>query len=188
MSIDWKQAVAYLKPEVPETDPAPVTKLSDEDSPVLRPLGNGLLVTYVVDTGERFSYVQTRHLRETGATEDALHKAAIDNRYGLAEKHLRVQPYGDVFALFMDGNFESSVLLLDTVWDVSLAKHVKGEFLAAAPTRDVLAFGDSSSRTVPGQLRGVMDRVLASGPDHPLSERLLRRRHGAWEPFGGGAA
>jgi hypothetical protein len=187
MSIEWKQAVAYLKPEVPGTDPGPVMKLSDEDSPVLRTLGNGLLVTYVVDTGERFSYVQTRHLRSAGATEDELHRAAIGNLYGLAEKHLRVQPYGDVLAHYMEGNFEASVLLLDTVWDISLAKHVKGEFLVAAPTRDVLAFGDSSLPTVPGQLRGVMDRVLAGRADHPLSSTLLRRRHGAWEPCGHGA-
>lgn len=183
MSIAWKDALAYLKPEVPETDPAPVMKLSEEDSPVLRNLGNGLLVTYVVDTGERFSYLQIRHLRSAGVTEDELHRAAIGNLYGLAEKHLRVQPYGDVFGLFMEGNFEASVLLLDTVWDVSLAKYVGGEFLATAPTRDVLAFGDASAPAVPGQLRSVRDRVLASGPDHPLSGRLLRRRRGAWEPW-----
>src|SRR5689334_11487779 len=105
MSAAWKQAVAYLKPEVPESDPAPIVKLSEEDSPVLRNIGNGLLVTYVVDTGERFSYVQTRDLRSAGIMEDELHRVAIDNLYGLAEKHLRVQPYGDVFALFMEGNF-----------------------------------------------------------------------------------
>jgi hypothetical protein len=183
MSTAWKQAVAYLKPVVPETDPAPVMELGEDDSPVLRVLGNGLLVSYVVDTGERFSYVQTRDLRSAGVTKDELHRVAIGNLYGLAEKHLRVQPYGDVFALFMEGNFEASVLLLDTVWDVSLAKHVSSEFLAAAPTRDVLAFGDASVPAVPAQLRSVRDRVLASGPDHPLSERLFRRRSGVWEPW-----
>ncbi|MCE9635568.1 MAG: DUF1444 family protein [Planctomycetes bacterium] len=182
MNTTWKDALAYLKPEVPESDTALVMKLSEEDSPVLRNLGNGLLVSYVVDTGERFSYVQTRHLRAAGVTEDELHRAAIDNLYGLAEKHLRVQPYGDVFALFMEGSFEASVMLLDTVWDVSLAKYVRGEFLVAVPTRDVLAFGDASSPGVPERLRGVVDRVLTGEADHPVSNVLFRRRRGVWEP------
>src|SRR5262245_56226312 len=182
MPPQWSQAVAYLKAQVPESDPARVVSVDGDEAPVIRILGSGLLVTYVIDVGDSFDYVQIRHLRSAGVTEEELHRIAVNNLYGLAEKHLRVQPYGDVFALFMEGNFEASVLLLDTVWDVSLAKHVKGEFLAAAPTRDVLAFGDSSSPTVPGQLRGVVDRVLASGPDHPLSARLLCRRSGTWEP------
>ena len=55
----------------------------------------------------------------------------------LAEQHPRMQPYGPVFALFMEGNFAASVLLLDTLWDVSFAKHVREEFVVALPARDV---------------------------------------------------
>jgi hypothetical protein len=29
--------------------------------------------------------------------------------------------------VFMEGNFEAIPLLLDAVWDVSLAKHIQGE-------------------------------------------------------------
>jgi hypothetical protein len=84
--------------------------------------------------------------------------------------------YGPVFTLFMEGNFQASVLLLDTVWDVSLAKHVRGEFVAAGPSRGVLAFRDSSSPEAGAELRAIIGRLNASTGDHRLStycQRLL---------------
>ena len=80
----------------------------------------------------------------------------------------------------MEGNFEASVLLLDTVWEISLAKHVRGGFVVAAPTRDVLAFGDASSPHAISELRALVDRLAESGADHPLTNSLLHRREGAW--------
>ena len=77
------------------------------------------------------------------------------------------------------GNFEASVLLPDTVWDISFAKHIKGEFVAAVPARDVLAFGDSSSAETVAELRAIINRLKSSGAAHPLSTSLHRRRHGA---------
>jgi hypothetical protein len=62
------------------------------------------------------------------------------------------------------GNFEASVLLLDTVWDISFAKHIKGEFVAAVPARDVLAFGDSSSAETVAELRAIINRLKSTGP------------------------
>jgi|HubBroStandDraft_2_1064218.scaffolds.fasta_scaffold167711_1 hypothetical protein len=81
----------------------------------------------------------------------------------LAEQHHRMQPYGPVFALFMEGNFAASVLLLDTLWDVSFAKHVREEFVVALPARDVLASGDSSSAEAMAELNAITGRVYASG-------------------------
>ncbi len=178
----WTRAIAYLKPKLTDDVSAPVTSLNREDSPVLRDLHNGLLVAYLVDEGTRFGYVQNRHLSAAGIDETKLHKTAIDNLYSLTERHLRIQPYGPVFSLFMEGNFEASVLLLDTVWDVSLAKYVRGEFVAAVPSRDVLAFGDSSSPAAVAELRAIIGRLSASTGGHRLCTSLFRRRNGAWLP------
>ena len=179
MSETWTRAVAYLKPNLTDGSEATVS-LNQEDSPILRDLHNGLLVAYLVDKGTSFDYLQNRHLIEAGIDEDRLHKTAIANLYSLAERHLRIQPYGPVFTLFMEGNFEASVLLLDSVWDITLAKNVKGEFVAAVPARDVLAFGDSSSPEAVAELRAIINRTKSSGADHPLSTSLYRRRRGTW--------
>ena len=182
MGLDWKSAIAYLKRKLPE-DGSPALKISEEDSPVLKDLNNGLLVSYVVDEGSSFTYVQNRHLHSSGIDERALHQQAVHNLYSVAEQHLKVQPYGPVFAVFMEGNFEASVLLLDTVWDVSFANYVSEDFIAAIPARDVLAFGDSSSAEAKKELQAITDRVISSSGDHPLSTSLYRRRNKAWTAF-----
>jgi hypothetical protein len=90
----------------------------------------------------------------------------------------------------MEGNFEASVLLLDTVWDISLAKHVNGNFVAAIPARDVLAFGDSTSPEAIAELRDVIKRLkskrgrppnlgLSLSPRQPClaATSLIKRRN-----------
>jgi len=154
--------------------------LSRQDSPVLRDLNNGLLVSYIVEGENNFSYVQNRHLLAAGIDHNTLHMAAINNLYSVAEKHLKVQPYGSVFAVFMEGNFEASVLLLDTVWDSSFANHVSESFVAAIPARDVLAFGDSSSGAAISELRTIVDRAISGSADHVISTSLFRRSNKVW--------
>jgi uncharacterized protein YtpQ (UPF0354 family) len=182
VSENWTRAIAYLKPNLINDESEATMSLNHADSPILRDLHNGLLVAYMVDEGTRFSYLQNRHLIAAGIDEERLHKTAIGNLYSLAERQLRIQPYGPVFTLSMDGNFEASVLLLDTVWDISFAKHVKEDFVAAVPTRDVLAFGDSSSPEAVAELHAIIARLKLSGADHPLSTALYRRRRGNWLP------
>jgi hypothetical protein len=104
----------------------------------------------------------------------------MENLYSMAERHLKVQPYGPVFAVFMEGNFEASVLLLDTVWDISFATCVHEDFVIAVPARDMLAFGDSCSAEAITELRAIVHRVATSSADHIISTSLYRRRDRAW--------
>src|SRR6185369_3492411 len=60
-------AIAYLKVEVIDDQELHVD-LSEGDSPALRNLGHGLLVSYLVDEGDYYSYVQERHLAESDVT------------------------------------------------------------------------------------------------------------------------
>ena len=176
--LSWRNAIAYLKPRLPDGLDEPVLALTQEESPVLRDLGNGLLVAYLIDEGDQFSYVQNEDLSATGASEAKLHQCAIHNLYDLADnKGVRVQPYGSIFAMFLDGNFERSLLLLDTLWDQSLAEHVPDGAVVAAPTRDVLAFGNRATPGVMEELRAVVDRV-SENCDCPAP--FLERRDQAW--------
>lgn len=184
MSLDWTRAIAYLKREVPD-DGSPALSLERKDSPVLKNLNNGLLVSYIVDEGNSFSYVQNRHIDAAGIEGRTLHNTAINNLYSVAEKHLKIQAYGSVFAVFMEGNFEASALLLDTVWDISLAQHVRSGFVAAIPTRDVLAFGDFGSNQAISELRAIVERTVSSKQvDHQLSTSLYRRIDKGWIAIG----
>jgi uncharacterized protein YtpQ (UPF0354 family) len=185
MNARVQKALAYLKPEVPSSDPAPVVSLSADDSPVLREFAPGLLTAYLIDEGDRFSYVQGRDLREAGIREDDLHYLAVANLADLAEGKLTIRAIGPVWALFLDGNFEASLTLIDDLWSHGLREYARDP-VVAIPTRDVLAFCDVESAAGVSELRAVVDRVWPSG-DHLLSENLYRRVDGLWQILGYGS-
>ena len=113
--------------------------LPHDDAPVLKQLNSGLLVAHVIDTGDSFEYIQNRDLQTDSVNEAKLHTIGIGNLSTLAASgQLRIAPHGAVFAVLMDGNFESSLILLDHLWADSFRQLVTGDYLVAIPTRDVL--------------------------------------------------
>jgi uncharacterized protein YtpQ (UPF0354 family) len=181
------RAIAYLQVKRPALSPGPVVTLSGPDAPVMRDLGGGLLVAYVVDEGDHFAYTQGRHLAAEGRDEDELHAIGLVNLTRLAADSLRVAPYppGEMFAVLMGGHFEASMILLDDLWDRAFRQFVQGDYVVALPARDLLAFADASSEAGVQDLRALIARAQASGADHPLTDRLYRRAGGRWEPFEG---
>src|ERR1700686_302 len=107
--LNCDQAIPYLKPSLKTSEEA--IKVALDDLPVLRKLGYDLLVSYLVDMGDRFQYIQGRHLKSSGLTEEELHAHSIKNLKSLMKAKLEIKPYGPVFAVFLNGNCESSVLL-----------------------------------------------------------------------------
>jgi len=176
MNARIERAVAYLKPEIPRTDPTPALVLSSDDSPVLRAFATGLLTAYLVDEGEAFSYVQGRDPREVGVREEDLHRHALANLSDIADGKVTIQQSGPVWGLFFDGNFDASLMLLDDLWTHGLRGSVNDP-VVAVPARDVLAFCDAGSPAGVTELRAVVQRVWPSA-DHLLSESLYRRVDG----------
>ena len=185
MKTDVLEALAYLKPEIPRSDPAPIVSLSTDDAPVMREFLPGLLTAYLVDEGDSFAYVQGRDLRHAGIAEEELHRQAIANLATLAQDRLTIRENGPVSALFLDGNFEASLLLLDDLWTDRLREYARDP-IVAIPSRDVLAFCDVESAAGVSALRAVVKRVWPLG-DHPLTENLYRRIDGKWRVYGYGS-
>jgi len=173
-SKDVRKAIAYLKSKV-AADPAhPSVRLSDEDSPVLLDIGNGLVVAYVVDGQDSLMFVNRRDLRDHQLDVPSLHAIGLENLLQLSREKTRVQPYGNIFAVFLDGNFEASLLLLDPLWDKGLRHLFPGPYAAAIPARDLLAFGDASSTGAIEDLTALIGRTFPDG-DHLLSDRIFTR-------------
>jgi uncharacterized protein YtpQ (UPF0354 family) len=156
--------------------------LGHADSPVFRDLANGLLVLYVVDAGQSFEFVQNRHLTAAGMTPEDLHAAALSNFHEFIAERTRIQAHGGVFALFLDGNFEASLLLVDSLWDEALAEYAPNGFVVVVPARDVLAFTDAGSASGVDELRDVVSRVFPCG-DHTIASDLYCREAGRWERY-----
>ena len=170
------RAIAYLKANEPASTDS--IQLSQADSPVLLDLNNGFHVAYVVDEGDQFTYIQNRHLADSGLTPIQLHQYGLENLANLAREKLRIQPYGSVFAVILDGNFEASLILIDGLWTQGVAHLVGAGFTAAIPTRDILAFCDSASLEGIHELHQVVARV--SNGDHPLVSSLYQRKESGW--------
>jgi uncharacterized protein YtpQ (UPF0354 family) len=172
------RAMPYIKPDL-TGKAGPAVALEHDDSPVLRVLGNGLLVAYLVDCEDSFEYVQNRHLSEAGINEDELHATAMNNLRAFMADRTRIQPHGNIFALLLDDNFEASLLLVDELWDDALAGSVQNGFVIAVPARDVLGFADVKSSAGIAELREVVARIFPGG-DHLISQDLYRRKSGRW--------
>src|SRR5262245_21681297 len=97
--------------------------------PVLRDLGNGLLVAYLVDEGDSFTYVQNRHLSAARLTSEQLHELGVENLSQMVRERIRVQEYGSVYAVFLGGHFEASLILVDWLWSQALAHLVQTTFV-----------------------------------------------------------
>jgi len=83
--------------------------------------------------------------------------------------------------ILADGNYESSLLLADKLWD-GQASLVEGEIVAAVPARDVLMFTGSGSPDGLRRLRQGVDATYKQA-SHQISKTLLVRRKGRWEKF-----
>lgn len=174
------RAIAYLKPRLDDDGPIDL-ELDADDSPIFLDLDNGLLVAYLVDQGDHFSYVQGRHLRGAKIAEDELHAIGLANLARQANGIARVVPYGDIFAVLAGGNFEASFLLLDDFWDDEFRACVAGTFAAVVPARDILAFGDLDSPAAVAQLEAVVARSREGPVDHLLIESMLTRVDRRWQ-------
>ena len=134
------RAIAYLKPVVPADELGPTIELPHVDTPVMREVNSELSVAYMIDRGGHFEYVQHRHLDADAIDADELHTIGLENLEHLAAKQMNVKPYENIFAVFLDGNFESSLILLDQLWVNTFRQFVSGQYAIDIPARDILAF------------------------------------------------
>jgi len=168
------RAVAYLKPTAPASSSA-AGELPGLDSPVLLPVTDGVTLAYVVDEPQGLVFVQQRHLRDAGISEQTLHDTAMTNLGKLCAEQLRVQKHGPVYGVFLDGNFEASLFVLESLWQRDLAHLVDKGFAICIPARDILAFCDMDSQEGIATLRQMVERVSDDG-DHLLTKTIFRIR------------
>lgn len=176
------KAIAYIKAMLP-IDNAPAVGLELANSPVIKKVTPSLAAAYLVDTGNTFTYIQHRHLSAAGITVEELHSKAIYNLATMAQTQVKVQPYGNIYAVLMGGNFEASLILFDGFWMQSCARLAPNGFIAAFPARDILAFTDAANAQGIEELHQLCTRV-GSTSDHPLTTQLHSYASGIWQPYG----
>lgn len=157
--------------------------------PITRATQGVFGVNYMVDDGNAYSSVDDRDLAASGFTLDELHRTAMRNLRQLVAKaqpglKLRRLPAQDgpspAIMLTLDGDNETSLLLIDELWDRSLAKHTPNGAIAVMPARDVCVFIDSQAVAQGGM--GDLTAVVANvhrRQGHSFAG-LLHRQGGRW--------
>ncbi len=175
--IDLTRALPYLSPVYSAEETAPLVAIGG-DSPIRRSFSNTLVVHYMIDEPGAAVFVRERDVELDD--RDELHARAIDNLRGYtARRRLRFEPRGALQSAKLDGEHDSSLLLLDELWDApSRIFDPEGELIAAVPERGALLFGGSGARSAVDEMRGWLARAS-------LSPELLVRRGRLWETFEG---
>ena len=155
-----------------------VLTLPDDQQPVITQIAQGLHAVYLMDDGDSFRYVQRYQLSALQAQAKGLHEIASMNLAKLTQEKLEVFPYDAVYGTTLDGQFESSLILLDELWDRSLAKFTPNGAIVALPSRDVLAFCDAKSLQGIKELKDLVHRSAEN--DHLITPVLYYRQDGQW--------
>jgi hypothetical protein len=165
-----------MKMDLPPGSP-PMPPMSE---PILRVAHGTFAVAYLVDLGDHYTWVTVGQLVEAKMTLDELHRIGVEN---LARKtgQLMVMEGDEAQMLAMGGDFEASLLLVDSLWEKggALAEYVPNGAIAAIPGRDVCAICDARSAKGLANLRKVAANPLAE-PRLALSTKLFARRDGRW--------
>jgi uncharacterized protein YtpQ (UPF0354 family) len=139
-----------------------------------------LNILYAIDSEGSIAYFTETNRVALNLELIALRPLAMTNLKRLVPKVNR-QGLGPVFRMVADGNYESSLLLAENLWD-DQAKAVQGEIVAAVPSRDVLMFTGSASTEGLRELRAAAANLHANG-SRAISATLIVRRNGRWEKF-----
>lgn len=170
---------------------APGVDIPEADQPVCQALKGAFGAMYLVNQGETSNYATLGQMRAAGLTPQKLRQVALDNLAAYLGKHQQsfklLSLQDNAFGLRLDGQFEASLVLLDSLWDESLKKFLPNAPVVTIPSRDVCAFCDASSPDGIAALRAISARVSEKG-DHLISSGLFIRKAGMWLPYEAGVA
>ena len=105
------------------------------------------LAIYRMDAGETWQYVNETDREQSGLTRDGLHRKAMQNLTALVKRpgllrQIENPPY---MGFLLDGENESSLVLVDDVWKSVLRNDCPNGAVVVIPARDVCAFCDADS-------------------------------------------
>lgn len=147
---------------------------------VHEPLAADLHVVLAIDSPGAIAYLTEGNRKALSLDLPALRKLSLLNLRRILPEVSR-RGSGPLYMLTAGGDYESSLLLSDKLWNDQSAS-VEGNLVAAVPSRDVLLFTGSASTEGIKQMRQTVDKIFEGG-SHVISKTLLVRRNGRWEKF-----
>ena len=139
-------------------------------------------VFYVLDWPNRAEFMSAEHLDLLELPREELRELALQN-LSMRVERVALKQVDDMVLVGFDGNYETSLLLLEAMWQ-RLADESGGVVTAAAPARDVLVYTSSSRPEAIAALQDIADRFAEEG-GYAISSRLIEWVDNEWRLQGG---
>lgn len=135
-----------------------------------------LFIFYVEDTETNINYISKEDFTTLNISFTDLKSKAIEN----LENSINIERHGEehYFMLTIDGNKESSLILLD-IWSKENFP-VKGNFVIGIPARDVILITGSEDYEHLILLKERIDYIFQTG-DHLVSDKIFEFINGRFE-------
>ena len=137
-----------------------------------------LFIFYAEDTETTINYLNKEDFASLNISFSNLKSRAIEN----LENCINIERHGetDYFILTIDGNYESSLILLD-IWSKDNFP-VQGNFVIGIPTRDVILITGSEDSDNLIRLYERIEEIFRTG-DHLVSDKMFEYKHDKFEIF-----
>lgn len=157
-------------------------RIGDQVTLVADPFLADMRVFYVLDWPNRTEFMSEDHLALMELSREELRPLALQN-LAMRVERVALKQVDDMVLVGFDGNYETSLLLLDSMWQ-RFSDESMGVVTAAAPARDVLIYTSSSSPESIATLQDIANRFAEEG-GYAISSRLIEWVDGAWRVKGG---
>jgi uncharacterized protein YtpQ (UPF0354 family) len=144
---------------------------------IIEPLAADLVVVYVVNTDRGIVWLHESDVKDMNLQKSELRELAVANLRSTLHE-VRRDGDGGIYGLVAGGNYESSLLLSDRLWD-NEANAVCGELVASVPCRDLIFYTGTGSRQLLLKMTAIVNRMFEEG-SHKISPSLIVRRSGKW--------
>ncbi len=148
-------------------------------------LNPDLIILYAEDSPKNMRYFGEKDLEKAGIERGQLKKLAIENLKRLLPE-IKMHGGNGIFMITAGGDYEASLLLIDSIWS-GLQKEVKGEIVAAIPTRDLLIVTGSEDPEGIAKVKQIVSKSRAKG-SYRLTPSLFVYRGGKFDLFENGTA
>jgi hypothetical protein len=170
-------------PERPEgISDADWALFANATGPVARGAGH-FLVMYRMDNGDNGLFVNEDVREQSGLNRDGLHRKALQNLMAIVKRpgQLRQVDHPPYLGFLLDGEHESSLVLVDEIWKAVLRNDCPNGAVVAIPARDLCMFCDADSPEGIVALR----EMCAKFRDQPgfVSDQLLLYTAQGWSAF-----
>jgi uncharacterized protein YtpQ (UPF0354 family) len=149
---------------------------------VYEDFNSDLVIVYAQDSPKNISYLTPKDLEKARIGRGELKAIACENLKRLLPKIERRGGEG-LYMVTAGGDYEASLLVLDPIWTDGQMR-VRGDFVVAVPTRDLLLVTGTEEPQGIQKVRQLAREALAREFSYRLTPKLFVYREGKFEPFG----